>query len=464
MAVRKQRLPEPEELFIDYVKRMARHRDGREVLLVRMSELELINRTRHHIELVTTRLGQMARKFDGQVFRFVNGDVACVTRDASPGHIDSVLFDIRYGFSGDPLVQAEDDGEAVFIERFDVRWDYDSIVKLAKEYLAAYKTALDASKAAAVGDFAESSAHGFGQGQKTSRGGSAHTSPRKVPPKSTASLLDIDRGAHNSGPAPTPEPEAQAVAGPLDSWLADNFVHAGGAHLPLVEVVQTLPIFEIGRPGGAAAGATLQISRTWLIDAYARAVGMKMSERLEEFLLDEAETGLVALLGSLVSPDTSVGGAAFGMSVCLSPRVILSATFLLAARAWQKTEEPAAIFWFEPEDFGQQTHSMTYVADFLHDMGHHVGLRGLIPGELGTWTRRFPQADGWALKWPEMDLARAPRGEVNGLGHALEQWGPDRTFLQGVNSPAKAAAAKAFGFRFAECTDAAALKLFTKPH
>ena len=88
MAVRKQRLPEPEELFLDYVKRLKHHRDGREVVLVHMSKLEMMNRTRHHVELVTSRLGQMARKFDGRVFRFLNGDIACVMHDASAGHID----------------------------------------------------------------------------------------------------------------------------------------------------------------------------------------------------------------------------------------------------------------------------------------------------------------------------------------------------------------------------------------
>ncbi len=458
MALRKQSLPEPEELFLDYVKRMARHRNGREVLLVRMSQLEPINRTRHNVELVTTRLGQVARKFDGQVFRFVNGDVACVMRDASPGHLDSVLFDIRYGFSGDLLVQAEDDGEAVFIERFDVRRDYESVEQLARERLASFNTALDASKAAAEEDLAAEAARTPWISPVAGTGGS----PQKMPPKEMASLLDMDRGAGRSRHAPPAGSEAPVVAGPLDRWLADNLVNVGGARLPLVEVVRSFPICEIGHPGQPAAGATLQVSPAWLVDAYARAAGMKMSDRLEGFLLEEAETSLVALLGSLVSP-RSGPGKGFGRSLCLSPRVILSATFLLAAREWQNTEQEGAMFWFDQEDFDHDAQPMAYVADFLHDMGHCVGLRGLIPGELGTWTRRFPQVDGWVLKWPDMDLGRAPTGEVNGLSRALEQWGPDHILLQGINSEARATAARAFGFRFAECTDAAAVKLFTRP-
>lgn len=459
MAVRKQRLPEPEELFLDYVKRMARHRDGREVLLVHMSQLEPHNRTRHHVELVTTRLGQLARKCDGQVFRFVGGDVACVVHDAPAGQLDNVLFEIRYGFSGDLLVKAEDAGDGVFIQRFDVKWDYESVEILAKERLAAFKVALDASMATANLD------EGVDQGH--SRGGVVGYL-KKIVPKKQASLLDMDGGARKSGSTTPPVIDEPVVAGPLDQWLAENAVTAGGARLPIAEIVRSTPIFDIRRSGQSAAGATLEISRTWLVEAYSRAAGMKMSERLEGFLIEEAETGLVSLLGSLSSSDRNTGrgasDSAFRMSLCLSPQVILSAAFLLEARTWLEENEKGAVFWFEPADFDQGSLPMAYVADFLHEMGHFVGIRGLIPGEVGAWSRRFPQVDGWVLKWPDMDLARAPRGETNGLARALEKWGADRVFLQGLNSDTRVAAAKDFGFAWAECVDPASVKLFTRSY
>lgn len=138
MAVKTQRLPEPEELFVDYVKRMARHRDGRACIIVHMSKLDPIHRTRQHIELVTTRLGQVARDFDGRVFPFGNNDIALVVRDVPPGELEGVLFDVRYSFSEDPLVAAEDAGEAVFIEHFDVQWSYDEVEKLAKDRVAKF--------------------------------------------------------------------------------------------------------------------------------------------------------------------------------------------------------------------------------------------------------------------------------------------------------------------------------------
>lgn len=468
MAVRKQSLPEPEELFLDYVKRMARHRDGREVLLAHMSELEPVNKTRHHVELVTTRLGQIARKYDGRVFRFLNGDIACVLREASPGAIDDVLFDIRYGFSTDLLVQAEDAGEAVFIERLDVRWNYEAVETLAKDRLASFQSALSTSMTAAEDELAvEARIHperGAQDPAPSEEGGK--TPPGKSAFRKIASLLEMDRGKRGPGPKRDPEPKQQVIAGPLDQWLAENKVRAAGIEIPLSEVVRTLPIYEIGRAGQPAASATVQVSQGDLIEAHTRASGMKMSERLESFLHEEVETGLVPLLGSLVLPGNSPGASArsgFRRSVCLSPQIILGPTFLLAARAWQEAEDSGTIFWFVPDDLEQDLRTMSYIADFLHDMGHLVGLRGLVPGDLVGCSAQMPQIDGWALKWPEQDVSRAPQGEVDSLARAIGEWGAEHCLLQGINSEVKAGAAKSFGYRYAECIDVASVKFFSRP-
>ncbi len=450
MPVRKQHLPEPEELFLDYVKRMARHRDGREVLLVHMSKLDFGNRNRHHVELVTARLGQVARKFDGRVFKLANDDIACVVREASPGVIDNVLFEVRYGFSTDALVQAEDAGDAVFIERFDVRWDYETVEKLAKERLASLKTILS-NPVSAPEDKS-------GGDAKNSPMRADAAAPGKSPVKKKASLVAMDPRKRKPETRPVPDSAARMVSGPLDQWLAENTVTAGGTALPLNEVIRPISICDIAHPGQPPVGATLQVNQRDLTDTYARASGMRMAERLEGYLLEEAETSLVQLLGSLVSPNPNLR-----QSVCLSPQIILSPAFLLASRAWRKAGKNGTLFWFDPDDIDQETLPMPYIADFLHDMGHLVGIRGLVPGDLGSCSARLPQVDGWALKWPELDLRRTPQGEIDSLKRALGKWGAEHCFVQGINSQDKAVAAKAFGFRYAECTDVASVKLFSRP-
>jgi hypothetical protein len=455
MAARKQRLPEPEELFLDYVKRMTRHREGREVVLVHMSKLEMMNRTRHHGELVTSLLAQTAHKFDGRVFRFMNGDIACITRNASAGHIDNLLFEIRYGFSDDALVQAEDAGQGTFIETFDVRWDFEAVEVLARDRFAALKQAEDASTQAA----------------KQEEAGAKETPSGASKP---ASLLNMDKGLHGvasasgkAGQRDTKEVVREVArppkTAPLREWLSQNALVAGGAVLELVEVVTPVPVYELGAVGHPDIGATIRISQSALAQAYTQSVGMKMNERLQDFLMEEAEGALVSLLGSLVPPPSTPGGVGvrpFERSVCLAPGVVLSPAFLLAVKVWSEAGEKGSIFWFSPEVFDPGTHAMGYIVDFLHDMGQFVGVRGVIPGETGSLAARLPRMDGWSLKWPDMDLRRVPQGELDGLGRVLERWGPDYTFLQGINSEDKVRASLDFGFRFAECTDAASRKLF----
>lgn len=450
MAARKQRLPEPEELFLDYVKRMTRHREGREVVLVHMSKLEMMNRTRHHGELVTSLLAQTAHKFDGRVFRFMNGDIACITRNASAGHIDNLAFEIRYGFSDDALVQAEDAGQGTFIETFDVRWDFEAVEVLARDRFAELTEAAKQEEADA---------------EEAPSGASKPTS-----------LLNMDKGLHavasgsgNAGQRDTGKVVREAArppkTAPLREWLSQNALVAGGAVLELVEVVTPVAVYELRAMGHPDIGATIRISRSALAQAYTQSVGMKMNERLQGFLMEEAEGALVSLLGSLVPPPSTPGGVGirpFERSVCLAPSVVLSPAFLLAVKAWGETGEKGSIFWFSPEVFDPGAHPMGYIVDFLHDMGQFVGVRGVIPGETGSLAARLPRIDGWSLKWPDMDLRRVPQGELDGLGRVLERWGPDYTFLQGINSEDKVRASLDFGFRFAECDDDASRKLFAR--
>lgn len=57
-------------------------------------------------------------------------------RDMPASRRDNILFDIRYNFSEDALVIAEDAGDGCFIQLFDMRWDYDDVEAEAKDRVA----------------------------------------------------------------------------------------------------------------------------------------------------------------------------------------------------------------------------------------------------------------------------------------------------------------------------------------
>jgi hypothetical protein len=455
MAVKKQRLPEPEELFLDYVKRMARHRDGREVMVVHMSKLDITNRDRHHIELVTMRLGEVARAFDGRVFPFVNGDVGCVVRNIPASQRDNILFDIRYNFSEDALVIAEDAGEACFIQLFDMRWDYDDVEAEAKSRVAKLRKILNAGSNTADDDEETASPSGV---LVTGSKGSASVL-KVVQPKKIASLLDMDRRSGTNEIA-RQNANSSGIAGPLDAWLKENVVRVGGAQLPLETFVSPVPLYELGRRNDTPTRLTLWIDQQRLSQAYSALVGMKMNDKLGAFLVQEVEMGLIPLISSL-TPAASSQVLDFGLSAELSPEVILSPTFLLEARKWQDQKVERCLFWFNERDVIQDREQLVYVTDFLRDLGHLIGLRGIVPSEIGSFELELEDVDHWCLKWPETDLSNTPRAELEGLARAVEAFGPSRVFLQHIATKDQAKSARAYGFRFAESMTRASDKLFT---
>ena len=220
--IHRQRLPEPEELFFDYVKRMARHREGRECIIVNMSRLEAHNRDRHHIDLVVMRVGQMTQDNDGEMFAFANGDVALVVHDVPPASIDDLLFDVRFSFSEDPLVQAEDDGEASFIDRFDIRWDYDEVEALARERQRKFMDVLKHQDTAILRD-PNSEDHSDDQDFVDANSAVPSTDDKKpklkaIQPEKHASLLDMDKRV---SPRPRPQ-DANGVCLLYTSDAADD--------------------------------------------------------------------------------------------------------------------------------------------------------------------------------------------------------------------------------------------------
>lgn len=464
-SARKQRLPEPEELFYDYVKRMARHREGRECIIVHMSRLEVTHRARHHIELVVTRLGQFARMYEGQLFAFVNGDVAVVVHDAPTSETDNVLFDIRFNFSEDPLVQAEDAGvqeedkdKAVFIEQFDVHWDYDEVAKAAKDRREKFLTALEHQDAPKTSDKDGNVEEAAPVPVKT------HL--KAVPPEKTASLLDMDRQKDRSRDQRRSDHEGRrsqssGVAGPIDRWLADNRVCVGGTYLPLGTFLRKVPVYELGRGNKVPAAISLLVDEVALFEAYTRAVGMKMNGKLERYLVEEVETGVLPLLRSLTSPVRS-SSLHFGMSLQFSAETILSPAFLLAARQWQELEEDAVLFWFTPDDLKQNFSHVAYVSEFLRDLHYFVGVRGVEPCDMREVEDLLPGVEFWGLRWPEEDLAQAAQSDVRGLEYAISEFGAGRVFLQQIDRIEKSKAARAFGFQFAESQSLASEKLFTR--
>lgn len=133
LVLTKTRLPAPEELLLDYARRLDRHRQGRRALWIHLSRL-----SRHHRRdgdhLVGGKVMRpLARKYQGEVFSLASGDVVVLLKDPDEKAIDSALFELRLAFSHDPLMRrADEEGPEVYLTVYDIAATYDAFLDVVK--------------------------------------------------------------------------------------------------------------------------------------------------------------------------------------------------------------------------------------------------------------------------------------------------------------------------------------------
>jgi len=128
------RLPRPEELLIDYARRLQRHRAGRRALWFHLSRLGRQNRHESDIQLAANLLIPLAHRYQGEVFALANGDIVVCLKNPSPKEVDTAVFDLRFSFAQDPLMQrADKEGTHLFLTTYDMADRYDAFLDRVKE-------------------------------------------------------------------------------------------------------------------------------------------------------------------------------------------------------------------------------------------------------------------------------------------------------------------------------------------
>lgn len=131
----KARLPSPDELLLDYARRLDRHRLGRRALWIHLSRLSRQLRQDGDHLLGANIMRPLARKFHGEVFALAMGDLVVLLKEPDDKAVESALFDLRLAFSRDPLMRrVDEEGPGVYLTVYDIAASYD-------EFVAAVKTA-----------------------------------------------------------------------------------------------------------------------------------------------------------------------------------------------------------------------------------------------------------------------------------------------------------------------------------
>lgn len=130
-----ERLPQHEDLLLDYAERLERHVVGRRAVHVHLSLLRPHNRREHHLRIAVGNFDSLVARHDGQSFQLQNGDIVVVVKDCSIAQIDEVILKLRYLFSDDPLAQEEEDDSGTqlrFCTWYELEQDYARFMALAR--------------------------------------------------------------------------------------------------------------------------------------------------------------------------------------------------------------------------------------------------------------------------------------------------------------------------------------------
>ena len=136
-----------ENLLLDYVRRLERHRQGRGALLIRLSGLRPFNRREHHVRAAADSFEPLVKSLQGQIFVLADSDLFFVFKLEATRDVEVAVQKIRFLFSDDPLLADEGAGRDGFCTWYDVEKQFDQIQEFAQKAAADVKDGGDDAQA-----------------------------------------------------------------------------------------------------------------------------------------------------------------------------------------------------------------------------------------------------------------------------------------------------------------------------
>ena len=128
-----QRLPTGENLLLEYLHKLERHRRGRRAVLIRLSILQAVNRREHHVRIAAGTFEPLVKQLKGQVFSLSNCDIVFVFKETALEDVEAGVVRLRFMFSDDPVLAGAEGGEAgTFADWFLLERDYQSLLHYAQ--------------------------------------------------------------------------------------------------------------------------------------------------------------------------------------------------------------------------------------------------------------------------------------------------------------------------------------------
>src|SRR5262245_52416602 len=120
-----------DELLLDFVTRLDRHRAGRLACELHLNLLRPYHQQPHHLRIVRKTMEPLTRRFDAGIYETHNKSVVVVTKGAMLADVEPYVAQVRALFSEDPLFVGQD--EAQFCSWYDLAQDYDALLRRARQ-------------------------------------------------------------------------------------------------------------------------------------------------------------------------------------------------------------------------------------------------------------------------------------------------------------------------------------------
>ena len=134
------RLPDHDELLLDYALRLKKHLAGRRAIHLQFSRLGVESLRGQNLKIAVDFFTGLVQRHEGQYFFLKNKDLMVIVKGATVAQIDEVVLKLRYLFSDDPLVH--DDGEAngsSFCTWFALETDYAKFLQTVRDLHDGYR-------------------------------------------------------------------------------------------------------------------------------------------------------------------------------------------------------------------------------------------------------------------------------------------------------------------------------------
>jgi len=123
-----------ENLLIDYLQRLERHRRDRRAVHIHLSQLQPVNRRDNHMRIVGGAFESMVKLLQAQAFTLANADLIVVYKAAAQDEVEAAIVKLRYLFSDDPLI-VNDGLDRVFCDWYSLDREYEQVIELAQTLL-----------------------------------------------------------------------------------------------------------------------------------------------------------------------------------------------------------------------------------------------------------------------------------------------------------------------------------------